>query len=438
MRRLVLALAGAAAVWACTEELTAPGVCPAFCPDHEIAVVDTILRTSLTRDSAFRGFVRPQDAVALPLTDLPFARSAAAFGFGGIPDEYFFGTDPVGYPIAGVDSVRLEFVMARPDTAPRNLSFIVYRVAKDVDSTVTYADIAGSLIPDSLARRVYLDTLLAAPWQPDADLDSLRVQPGTGDGLWVNQAAGNLLFRLRLDSADAPYVAADSGRLGFTIAVAADSQASTFLQSSEGGSPARVVWYLRVDSAGVTKLQERSREVRLDTFVQDPPPVALDSSLVVGGAPSARSLLRFEYPPALRSPDSAQVVRATLLLVPDGAVLGAPADSFLLVAYRVQADLGAKSPPAAQVAAGDSSHAGAIWVHTGTADTVGVEVTDVLRRWSADSTLHTTFLLVQYAFADRYAEGVSLSTIRFFPSRAAAFAPALRLTYVPRTRFGIP
>ncbi|PYO12403.1 MAG: hypothetical protein DMD31_16475 [Gemmatimonadetes bacterium] len=48
---------GAAGAVACVEQATAPGSCPTFCPSGSITVVDTVLRTSITRDSAFRGYV---------------------------------------------------------------------------------------------------------------------------------------------------------------------------------------------------------------------------------------------------------------------------------------------------------------------------------------------------------------------------------------------
>src|SRR2546422_3641901 len=59
--------------------------------------------------------------------------------------------------------------------------------------------------------------------------------------------------------------------------------------------------------------------------VFDPPTPPLDSTLAVGGAPSARSILRVVLPRAIR--DSSQIIRATLILVPAVPVKGAPSDS---------------------------------------------------------------------------------------------------------------
>src|SRR5207247_608495 len=73
MRRAALAAALTAltAATACTEDVTAPGHCPDFCPSGSITGVDTVLQTVVQRDSAFRGFVRPHEARSLLAATLP-------------------------------------------------------------------------------------------------------------------------------------------------------------------------------------------------------------------------------------------------------------------------------------------------------------------------------------------------------------------------------
>src|SRR5438093_1859477 len=72
MRRVALAaLAALTAATACTEDVTAPGHCPDFCPSGSITGVDTVLQTVVQRDSAFRGFVRPHEASSLLAANLP-------------------------------------------------------------------------------------------------------------------------------------------------------------------------------------------------------------------------------------------------------------------------------------------------------------------------------------------------------------------------------
>ena len=162
-----------------------------------------------------------------------------------------------------------------------------------------------------------------------------------------------------------------------------------------------------------------------DSFVFDPPTPAIDSNLAVGGVPAARSLLRVAIPPQLR--DSADVVRATLILVPVGPVPGARADSFSVQAKAVVADLGAKSPLTTNAA-----FFGLETIRLNSSDTLRIEMTNLIRNWAADTSATTAFMLLQLP------EAASYTQIRFYSTRAPAFRPALHVTYVRRYAFGVP
>jgi hypothetical protein len=259
----------------------------------------------------------------------------------------------------------------------------------------------------------------------------------TGDYLRVDAATNVVNLSMKLDSAQAPYVPADTGILAFGLSGTTDTQTSIALGALEGGAGMLVTWYVQVDSLGldtVPRLPPPAALGEFDTFVFDPPLPPMDSTLAVGGAPVARSVLRVGLPSAVR--DSAQVIRATLLLVPDRAAQGTPADSFLVVAHRALVDLGAKSPLAD--AAPDSSHAALAWVRIGSLDTVRIEVTRIVRLWGADTTAPMTLVLQQSITPVDIVEGATIAEIRFKPSSDAAFRPAIHLTYVPRIRFDIP
>src|SRR5207245_9191737 len=69
-----LALVGAVLLAAaCVERLTAPGHCPDFCPSGQITVVDTLLTTSINRDSAYRGYVVSYQSPVMLAARLPGA-----------------------------------------------------------------------------------------------------------------------------------------------------------------------------------------------------------------------------------------------------------------------------------------------------------------------------------------------------------------------------
>ncbi|MGH7644769.1 MAG: hypothetical protein ACREMR_04195 [Gemmatimonadales bacterium] len=417
----LLVLAGAAA---CTEQLTAPGVCPDYCPPGQIIVLDTVFRAILGRDSAFRGYVQAHNAGQLLAASLPFRDSRPIFRTLAIPDGFRFGADTTLRPIVGVDSLRMALFLVRRDSGATNLTLRLYRLPLTIDSMTTLTDLA----PDFAAapiRTVNVDSLLGAPGRRNTlTRDSVSVEVG-----------GAITVLVGLDSADAPYVPGDSGRLAFGVTVSADSLANIALGSSEVGNGPRVSWFLRIDSAGVDTIPPIdtvppvSRTINpiaeFDGFVFDPPALALDSTLAVGGVPAARSIVRADLPQFLR--DSAQVLRATLILVPTGPVQGTPSDSFFVAAYGVETDIGAKSPLVA-----DSLRRGSTLVRVGTADTLRIEITGLVQVWVADTTAPTVLMLRQVP------EGSTLAEMRFQPSAHATFAPALQVTYARRFPFGVP
>ena len=234
---------------------------------------------------------------------------------------------------------------------------------------------------------------------------------------------------LKLDSLQAPYVPGDSGKLGIGVRVGADAATSVTFCTRENACGAAVAWFVKVDSikgTDTTLIHKQLAAVTLfDNFVFDPPNPPLDSTLAVGGAPSARSILRVTLPRAIR--DSSQIIRATLILVPAVPVKGAPSDSFVVEAHTVLAHFGAKSPLVL-----DATRTDTTFVRVGATDTVRIEVTNLLQFWTSDSTRPEVMMLRSQE------EGGHAGEIRFYPSAAAAYRPALRITYARRFPFGMP
>jgi len=316
--------------------------------------------------------------------------------------------------ILGADSARLRMVISRYDTALTNLTLAFFRLPKTIDSTTTFADVSGAFT-DSLLRTLNIDTLLARPNRKDSV---------TGDSAAVDTIGHTITLFVKFDSTAARYVGADSGSVAYGIRVSADSPVSIAITSGLVSGPQFLSRYIRVDSSGVPVSRNMGLGLSaFESFVRNPPPPGIDSTLTVGGAPSARSIIRVAFPRVIR--DSSQIIRATLSLVPAVAAAGVPIDSFAVEVHAVLVDLGAKSPIAIDV-----THTDSTMIHIGTTDTVQVEVTNVLQAWAADSTQPTTFVLAARDEAQSFAE------IRFYPTIAAAFRPALRITYVRRYPFG--
>jgi len=407
----ILCLAAVVGAAACVERATAPATCPAYCPSGSLTVVDTLLSGAVSRDSAYRGYVPAYHAGVMLAAALPGIDSRAIFELAPVGVRVALSTDTTTSPIVGVDSLRLFLSITRRDTAAHNLTLALYRLPHSLDSTTTFADLAGAFT-DSLARTVNIDSLLARSNGKDTV---------TGDSVAVDTTK-RVAVVMKLDSSQVPYTSADSGKLALGIRVGADSLASIALRVDT------IRWFVKVDSihGSDTTLVHKlyARGVTFRSFVIDPPPAPFGSMLAVGGVPSARSILRLSVPRAIL--DSSQIIRGTLILVPAVPASGAPADSFKIEAHTVLADFGAKSPLVF-----DATRTDTALIRIGVPDTVSIEITNLLQFWASDTLApHTVMLRSQ-------AEGANLAEIRFFSSATPASAPVLRLTYASRFPFGL-
>jgi hypothetical protein len=429
--RLVLLLVGLGlAAWACTEDVTSPAVCPGFCPRGRIATVESLFATAIDRDSSFQGYVEVDSAPVLLAATLPQVDSRPIFETRPVAPRLHIdtGTDTTTGPVV-IDSIRLTLTLLRLDATARNRSLAFYRLPLGLDRTSSFAGLAPAFAAAPI-RVLNVDSLLAQSGQHDSI---------TGDSVVsIDSVRRSAILSLKFDTTQIPFVAADSGRVALGVRVTADSLASLVLGSTDGGEGPEILWYNRVDSAGVLLDRPVQRQgTEFDGFVFDPPPPPLDSNLTLGGVPASRALLRFTLPRAIR--DSAQIIRATLILVPAGPVSGVPGDSFFVVVRHLAADLGAKSPFAPDTIAPKSRV-----LVPGTIDTVRIEVTTLFRFWQAD-TAAVTAAFLQLLALDRPdstslggSEGAAFTRMRLYSSRTPGFRPALRLTFVPRFPFGVP
>ena len=433
-RRLVYILLLVAA--ACTEQSTAPGICPNFCPGGSIDVHDTIFTSIIQRDSTFRGYVPGFHSQAMPVAAVPgIVESRAVFATDTMLRRV---TPKVGdtatVPIS-VDSTRVRFVIVRRPKNTTNVRLLLYALPLTVDSTSDFASLDPAFSAPAVDS-MNVSALLARPAIGDTQTvrlwgDSIRTD-SAGHVLQINPDSSLKVF-FTLDTLQAPFSVPDTGRLAFGVRVAADSLASIALGTTEtavNGPSVRFFYHYTIpDTVSATpdsvKYSDRTVGTRFDGFVFNPATAPNDSNLAVGGVPSARSLLRVAIPKFLH--DSIDVVRATLILVPVNAVPGAVSDSFQLLGRALLTDVGAKSP----LNPNSTLFAGTV-IHIGSSDTVRVELTNLVRAWSLDTTLVTSFVLVQTPEAASYTE------IRFYSSRAPALRPALQVTYVKRFRFGEP
>jgi hypothetical protein len=150
-----------------------------------------------------------------------------------------------------------------------------------------------------------------------------------------------------------------------------------------------------------------------------------------GGLPARRTYMRFEVP--ARFIDSVSLVRATLELTQRASDGADPLDSVTLrplavLATNVVTDLLRASELAA------ANGIPAVRLGPAGSGTREIPVVQLLAGWRV-LPANTQRALVLRADA----EGVQASSVRFYSTEApAGLRPRLRLSYVPRTNFGLP
>jgi hypothetical protein len=380
----------------CQEDLTAPGDCPGLCPSDNLVVADTVLEAVL--DSTYTGFVQTGEGTRLLVANggageqlIGVARFARRGDSITVRDTAFAFL---------VDSVILGVTFERRDPAVTGLALEFYKLpaAIAVDTATSYAEVEAALTPESLIRSV--------PIADDFKSGSIRVV-----------LAGPDLARIA-------FTEADTGVLRLAYRVTAPQPTGVMLSSAATGLPGpSFVSWVKVTRPDTTVVQGLPRIVAYDGFVDQTPTTSQPPDLIsVGGAPSSRAILRFNLPSRLR--DSAQIIRATLQLVPVGPVTGLPVDSALLDVRGIFSDLGPKSPRISTESLVRSE-----LLTVGTGDSIFVEVTAVARLWNTVSRPPTAFFLAMSPEASTYA------FVQFGSSRTPGAIPTLHLTYALPYRF---
>lgn len=389
-RRLLLSLLVPGLV-ACSERLTAPGDCPALCPSDDLVIEDVVLEAQL--DSTFVGFVKAGEGTRLLLANglggedivsvLRFARRSDSITVRDTLREFV------------VDSVLLTVNVEARDPAVTGLAVEFFKLPASVavDESTTWAEVNAELTPERLIRTVPVpDTLKTGVLRillAGSDLGAIAFTPEDDKVL-------RLAYRL---TSPAP--------TGLLLA-----------SSGAGATGPAFISYTRVELADTTVRQALPRIVQFQSSL-DATPAGVPSPdlLTVGGAPSARAILRFALPERLR--DSGRIVRATLQLVPTAPIQGMPGDSAVLDVRGVFSDLGAKSP---RIASSPSLILTEPLV-AGTTDTVFVEVTPIVSLWTTDPAPPAALFLAVGP------EASTFGAAQFGSSRTPGARPTLRVTY---------
>ncbi len=397
-KRITLLSALLLAAVGCEEKLTAPAACPEFCPSENLEVIDSVFTGSIVRDSAFRGYVFPSEASRLQVIGPGGALESRALVQVNPFSERIGvgGRDTSTVNADAVDSFRIDIpVVSR--SAGTALSINVYRLPAGTDTSAGFSD---------------LDTLFTS-----ANLLATVAVPDTLESGTVSATVAGTEF---------PSFVADDRVIVLGLSAAGGTSPWVKLGSEDEGNSVSVIRFVTAMVAGADSTLSDGRTAGFDTYVANRPPPDVDGHLVVGGSPSARSLLRVQLPTAVV--DSSDVIRATLLLLPTAQAQGVPGDSFVVRANPLSADFGPKSPIVLpNILSTDTSM---VTIAVGTSDTVRLDITTIVRSWRADTTAPRSIML------QAVPEGADLAEISFGSSLTPGFEPRLKVAFVPAVKFG--
>ena len=422
-RRLLALVALATGAAACTERLDSGAACPALCPVENAAVVDTVI-DAVSLDSTVAGFPVPGEATTLLLALRPGRDSLdvrAIVRFDSLAARYFPPAGGDSLTITRADSTTLSL---RVDTTGTRFTAPVTIEAYDVDTSVVAADTATAA--------------LTALFRPARRLGSLTLQPGT-----------TALDSLRIRISDTAFVNRTQGsrrlRIGLRLVSTASAQLRLVTAAGGGATDGPRLTYDPVPDTLYQPVVTVARSVTptpasigalYSTFsiASVAPRGALGTDLVVGGAPAERVFVRFNVPRRLA--DSTTIVRATLELVQRPARGFAATDTVTVRSQAVTATetitdvrRAANLLAASSLVATDS-----LRLSPSDSGRRVIAVVQLVRAWRALPEGTQRAMVLRSAL-----EGVEAGEVRFFSSEApAALRPRLRLSYIPRTEFGLP
>jgi hypothetical protein len=388
----------AVAMTGCQERLTEPAECPELCPGGESRVFDTVISPLPNSDTSYVGYVARTSAGALLVSNgLPASEDRAVIRFDARDDSLELRDTLRAYT---VDSALLALNLVARDTLVNGLKLYLYRIDPGVDADDTFESINQQLVPTAI-------------------IDSIEVPDSVNSGLVQTVLRGTDVEKVALPTGG-------GGVLAIGVGMAADQPSGVRLGALAAGTGGSFISYVTLDvpDTGSARRRTVTELPAFTSYVTQSPLVPDNGFLAVGGEPSARALLRFDLPEDIE--DSATIVRATLELVPRSAMLGLPTDPPLLQATAVLADLGAKSPVDTRFISSDT-------LVVGSADTVRLDMTTIVRLWQSTSERP------EAVFLSLLPEAASFTRPVFGSTRSGTVgAPRLRITYLKPFPFESP
>lgn len=381
-------------VLACEVSITTPGSCPEFCPNAVIEIIDTVLIGVLEGDTSFTGYVEPTGANAMQVAGGGAGvESRVIIRFAGFGDSAAVDSLVQG-PVVRQDSFQLDLVLLSRSPDVTGLQITLHRIDPSADFFGDFTEFA--------------------PFFEDSTIIGMIAIPDTVTADTVSAIIPGDAF---------PDFEANENQVAVGLSIRGTTPAFANFRTRETGLGPLLTRYVLVES-GVDSLERTDlRLSEFDAFVDTDLPGPPAGALLVGGTPSARAFLRVNLPSVIL--DSSKIVRATLLFVPV-EVLGAPMDTFSVVAEGLGADFGAKSP----ILSTPDTLLVRTRVGVGSTDTVSIDISNLVTFWQ-NSPDQVRSLIVRLDL-----EAASPAQLRLASTRMPGMEPAIRVTYVPPFRFG--
>lgn len=412
-RRAAGVLCIVAIVGACTESLDSSAGCPDLC-SNQAGLIETITIDPVVLDTAVSALTgQGTESSMLLATRGDTVDSRAVVRFDSIPARYPRSTtDTTSIAITTVDSARLRL---RIDTVgariPGPFTIDAYDVDTQAADSLTDA-VAALFIP---ARLITSKTFAADALK---DTLSIEIPPATilaklGQRLRIGlraRAAGSVQFRIFSVEAGAPE------QLRFRVS--ADTAIAAISLAPYSKTPAD-------QSSVAASLSDYT------VLVKGPPPGPADA-LNIGGLPARRIYMRFDVPAFIA--DTAEIVRATLLMTQRPDLSVDPKDTVRIVAHvslagKTVTDL----TRAAQITA--QTTLDTLRVAPADSGTKLLEVARVIALWRGQNPDQTPRAIVLISST----EGQAPVQARFFSIEAApSLRPRLRISYSTRKSRGLP
>lgn len=423
-----LALLIAAAVGACTEKLdggVSCGAAAALCPGQSVEIRDTVINPTLEFDSTYGGFPSRGAEFFLPLVSVgDTLQTAVMVRYDSLSTFYLPALD-TARPIIYVDSSRIRLKI----------------------------DLTRSQVPDSVRIDVYdvdnggTDDTASAPV-----LARFKPQYRIGGGKFAKAQIIDSLYVSVSDSAVLAHVqdttSVTRARLRIGIVVSGAGPVVFRTGSVESGSPINLFYRPAKDtaaralavapaSAGPLDREDIKRDLMDYMLLLKNTTPKLAGVMTLGGIPGQRVYMRFNLPRNLT--DSTTIIRATLRLTQKPFPFGGPTDTVVIHPHVVLAS--------ANIA--DNRRASTLIALTGLVitDSLSViprdsgvktlELFALVRQWGLQSSL--TNAPPRAVVLTAANEGGLPTQAAFYSTTAAlALRPSMRITYIPKVRFGVP